>query len=294
MEILYLLIQKKFIEYSYDNNKKVVALQINRKIANFFSEKKFFVNYVGYETNIFIDKFDFNGKERAKLRRWINTAKNRGIEVEPLKSNNNDLSKVSEEWLKTKGDKELKLLVRKWEHKKELFTKIYGAFQNNELTAFVIYDPFFSAGKLKGYYADVIRYKPTAPNGSIDLINRKALEDFKKENIQLFSLGFSPLAGINDYNLNPYKSNNLTHLIFKINYNYGESLYPFKGIEFHKKAYFGKNQAINEDVFYASKSYFDILNIIEFFQEINILPEGSKTKALLYSTFNLAKGGLRK
>ncbi len=279
----YGLILDRFLEFSYDNKKRVIAVQIHRDFAKEFSQRGFYINEMGVETDIFIKKFSIKGKHRTKFRRWINTAKNSGIIVKENRFSDiseHDLNLINEEWIKTRQNKEeLNILVRKAKFIDEPLTKSYFAYLNDELIGFVVYDPMYKNNRLIGYYADIIRYKKSSPNGTIDLINFTAMNDFK-ENAEILSLGLSPLAEI-EYLKN---SNYLTYWIFKFIHRYGERLYSFKGLDFHKKAYYSESQAKREKVYYASKNLLDIGNLIEGFQEINILPRGNKIKAIYSMT----------
>jgi phosphatidylglycerol lysyltransferase len=280
----------RFLEFSRDNRKKVLSVQIHEDFAKEFEKRKFYINEIGVETDIFSANFNLKGKDRTKLRRWINTAKNKNVTVKKSSFSDiptEDLLSVSNEWIKGKQNREeLNILVRKAKYSDKPLTKAYFAYIDDELKAFVVYDPMYKDNKISGYYADIIRYKKDAPNGTIDLINFNAINDFKDKGIKIFSLGFSPLADIK----NLTSSNPITYMLFKLIYKFGEPLYAFKGLDFHKRAYFSNGQGIRKKVYYTSESLFDIPNLIEGFQEINILPKGSKIKAIFKMLPKIIKG----
>lgn len=92
-----------------------------------------------------------------------------------------DVQRVSDQWRKSRrNDGNLRFLVRNFSTDKQVasLARPYGAFQNGELIGVVDFAPMFRGHRATGYYADLVRMIPDAPNGTSDLIIATALQDF--------------------------------------------------------------------------------------------------------------------
>ncbi len=263
-----------FLDDSKRNEKKVVGVQSGSNTANVFSEYGFDATHMGVETILNVQDFDLKGKKKTKLRRWINTAKNAGIHVVEDTFNNcdclEDTMKISEDWFNSKINKnELALMTRKEKFEDEEDTRKFFAYNNESLVGYIVFDPIYENEEIAGYYADICRTNPRSPNGTIDLIIDEARKSFQKEDIKKLSLGISPLAETN----NEHKLNNsLMHFILRSNYYFGNKMYSFKGLEFHKKAYHDGVQTYREPKFYITKGKAPVFDLLNTFSYIGIIP----------------------
>jgi len=96
-----------------------------------------------------------------------------------------------------------------------------------------------------GYYADIVRMIPGAPNGTSDLIIATALQEFIGEKATILSLGLAPLAKLAPCSNEPLFMRRLLSLLYVA----GNRIYSFKGNYFHKEKYRGEEVP----VFYTTK-----------------------------------------
>jgi len=224
--------------------KPVIFLQAGEAFAGVLDELGLTVNRFGIETELELPKFDLKGKHKAHLRHWINTAAKAG--VEPFECDLESMSeaevqRLSSEWLKRKGGKEMALLTRPFEYRRQRDVRFFWARRDGELLAMVTFDPIYVDGSIHGYYQDLVRCKEGAPNGTPDLVASKAIETFKLEGHRVLAIGVSPLSSLAE---EPFHCSKLIRRIFEFLYAHGNFVYSFKGLEFHKKHYRGNERSV--------------------------------------------------
>ncbi len=274
----------RFIENGISEKKKISGIQCGYRTAKAFHMMGYRAQHMGVETIINIEKFDLKGKAKTKVRRWINTAANAGVKVVELEHTDHgllkELTSISDEWLKSKINKhELNLLTRKINFSGESDTRTFYAMIEDRIIAFITFDPMYEDGRIIGFYADLCRERTSTPNGTSDIIIDFARKKFKQEGYKYISLGLSPLAEIN--NIHGFDIP-LIRMILKINYNYGNRYYAFKGVSFHKSAYHDGTQSIKRPVYYLTISALPIIEIIKVFNLIGIIPKNHLLTSILY------------
>jgi lysylphosphatidylglycerol synthetase-like protein (DUF2156 family) len=273
-------IVKDFLKDS--SKKKVIGLQCGVDTGNTFYNEGYNATRMGVETILDVKSFDYKGKKKAKVRRWLNAAKSLNVCEGDFNKNYDDLKQISDEWLKTKGNDELNILLRPFPKEDTNYTRVFLSKIEDKTNGFVIFDPMFEDSQLIGYYANLCRFNNNSTNGAFDLIISNALDKFKSENVKYLSFGLSPLAEVV-----PTKTDNyFVRNIAKLNFDYGESMYAFKGIDFHKKAYHDDKQSFRRPVYFVTKGTLPLFDITNTFSTIGIIPKNN----LLYPIINLAKG----
>ncbi len=137
-----------------------VFLHITKGTAEILSARGFSVNELGVETIVEIQKFELSGNKKQQLRAARNRAERDGIKVREVQQADDALihefRKVSDGWLKQKvaGDSQMKLVVRPMIYVDELDVRRFVAIKDHELIAFVVFDPIYENGKVKGYLAN--------------------------------------------------------------------------------------------------------------------------------------------
>ena len=230
-------------------------VQASEDCARVLDSQGLTVNQFGVETELDLQHFDLNGKLKANLRHWVNTARKLGVEVfeqDLLSMDAREVSEISEKYLQRKGGKELALLSRPFEYREQPDVRFFWARRNRELLGFITFDPLYKSGRVYGYYRDIGRCKLSAPHGTLDLLTTTAIEQFRSEGKDILALGLSPLSSLTD---EPFHSAPLLRWLFEFWHDHGEFNYPFKGLEFHKKYYRGQERP----VFIASTSRSNLL-----------------------------------
>ena len=211
--------------------------------------------------------WNIHGREKTHIRRWINTARNANVVVKQLGKGQPqcDAQRISDKW--SGGNKEigkLKFLVRDFyaDPALQTLTRSYGAFQNGGLIGVVDFAPMFSAQRATGYYADIIRMTPDAPNGTSDLVIVTAFQEFIQEEAKTLSLGLAPLAKLVPCSSEPPLIRKLLSLLYVT----GNRLYPFKGIHFHKEKYRGDEIP----VFFTTKNRYGYTELLKIFRLVGV------------------------
>ncbi len=264
--------------------RNLIGLQCGIGLARKFVERGFNANQMGMETNLKIQTFSIEGKAMTKVRRWINGGRNAGATVCEKSMRDPEtaaaITAVSEEWLKGKlNTGELRLLTRPLKLEYEPGTRLFSAMLEDKIAAFVIFEPIYGAGKVTGYYADFVRALDCAPNGALDLIYFEAMDCFRKEGVEILSFGLSPLADIEDKeNIH----NPLVASIFRLNYNQGNGMYAYQGLDAHKKAYADGVNGLREPKYMISAGALPLNQMLNVFKYIGILPEQSYLSSIRY------------
>jgi lysylphosphatidylglycerol synthetase-like protein (DUF2156 family) len=278
-----------FLEKSKRSGKTVVGVQVGLETGKVFADHGYHATHMGVETILDVQNFNLKGKSKTKVRRWINTSRNAGVYVKEDKfvnGNADGASRVAKDWLNSKLNKrELDLMTRKSIFGDERDARTFFAYLEGEIIGYVTFDPMCEGNKISGYYADICRFN-LKPNGLFDIIFNNAREKFKEEGMQKLSLGIAPLAGMNnDSGLgNPFLG-----LVLASNYHLGNKMYSFKGLEFHKNAYFDGIQSEQRPTFYLSKGIFPIVNVIKTFSQIGIVPNNGFLGGVWYFSKSMAK-----
>jgi len=219
-------------------------LQVSEHCAGVLDRYGLAVNRSGLETDLDLRRFDLKGKLKANLRHWVNTARKKGIEAfeqDLLRMDRGEVNGLSREWLQRKGGKEMALLTRPLEWRAQPDVRFFWARGSGRLLAMTTFDPMYDGGRIYGYYRDIVRCRSDAPHGTSDLVTITAIEKFRREGINVLAMGCSPLASLGD---EPFHAATLIRRLFRLMRDYGDFVYSFKGLEFHKKYYRGKESPV--------------------------------------------------
>lgn len=244
-------ILEKFHEFCRNNKMKPIFVQSDYSTARLLHEYGYCANEFATEIQIDLSEFDLKGKSKTHLRRWKNTAINAGVTVseELIKDlNKNELQALSEEWIKHKGKKEKLFLLlpsMHFEDKEDL--RVFCGFKDGKLIAVVTFEPIYADGDVIGYSQVHMRQRIGVPNGTIDYVTLTAMEKFKEEGRNNFSLGVCTHIADNyrEIDTNGMHSTFLK-LVFWISWNtwIGNMMYPVDGNKFHKDKYRGLKRKV--------------------------------------------------
>jgi lysylphosphatidylglycerol synthetase-like protein (DUF2156 family) len=279
-----------FLSEGERKGKKILGIQSGLETAEAFRRFGYNGTHMGVETIINIEEFVLSGKTKTKFRRWINTAKNAGVEVIEQKYGEDGISKqakrVSKEWLDSKiNTTELNLMTRKSKCEDEYMTRTFFAYKDGQMIGYITFDPMCKDGHINGYYADICRIRPNSPNGTMDLITDVAREKFKDEELKYLSLGISPLSKMNSEH---GFDNPVLTMILEANYRYGNKMYAFKNLDFHKGAYREGGQSIARPTYFITKGLVPVVALMKTFGHIGIIPDSNFISSSLSVGKNMA------
>jgi lysylphosphatidylglycerol synthetase-like protein (DUF2156 family) len=198
----------------------------------------FTVNEFGTEFTLAIQDFTVRGRAMKHLRTVLHTGE-KGVEVKeqhPREVPLEDRRRLSDAWLqeqRVKG-RELRFLTRPPSFEAEWGVRHFFCYKEGRLVGFVVFDPFFRAGRCLGYCANLLRCEPgLRPAGVLDFAILTALAAFKAEGLEELALGVAPLHGLEAHP----GDDRLLRVAGQMLYRWGGCLYNFRDLAFHKTRY---------------------------------------------------------
>ncbi len=254
-----------------------VFLHISHEVAEIVAQYDYCVNEVGVETVIDIQEFDLVGGKKQQLRNARNGGKKDNLEIKEVDSIDNTtlskLRKISSDWIKEKtiSNNEMQFIVRPIVYVDEIDVRRFVAIKDGEIVGFVIFDPMYENGEIVGYIAQHLRSIHKSTYSVVDCIVVHALEIFKTEGKLAMSMGFSPLARVDDQG--EFKYSKLLKAYFQYAYEKANYLYNFKNLAQHKKQYRPGMKGAHEDkVYCAMRTRFLLPRIYDVFSTLGFRP----------------------
>jgi lysylphosphatidylglycerol synthetase-like protein (DUF2156 family) len=205
----------------------------------------FTVNVIGAEFNIALADYSIQGSRMKYLRTVLHNGA-KGIEVRELHWHEVDareVERISAEWMRGKkvSSRELRLLTRPPEFGDAWEVRKFYCFKNGRMVGYVFFDPFFRAGTIVGYTANILRVEPgLKPPGVLDYAILTAIRTFQREQRETLSLGISPL-----YDIKPVSGETVRlRKLLELMYNRLGFLYNFRQLAFHKTRYRATESAV--------------------------------------------------
>lgn len=200
------------------------------------------VTPVGVENEIDTGTFTLAGKAMADLRHYRNKAAKGGVVVEERTDDvalRAALLPVSRAWLPRKSfiGRELEFLARPFQLAPEPGTRIFVGTAAGRLLAFVVLDPMYDAGEVRGYVVTILRHVPDAPEGTVDAIVLRAILRLAEEGVPLLSLGVSPFYRLDALGEEYGRGSAPVYHLYRALYRWGNPIYHFRGLSFHKSRY---------------------------------------------------------
>lgn len=227
--------QKKTILHKFLNTyPNACFYHIGAKTAALLKREGYAITILGSIHRLNLSDYDITWRTHPSLKRSINVAKREGVVIKELQNNAaswDEIQSIHKKWLQQKPLKrELQFLCQPLEKSTLFLSRVFGAYDKNTLVGFKTYSPMHKEGLLSGYYQDMCRLLPNAPQGSGYLISNFAIETFKKESIPMLSLGLVP------FKLSKQKRN----LLFSSLYTLTRPIYNCKGLYEHKRRFHGE------------------------------------------------------
>ena len=232
---------------------------ISQECAEVLRPVGFKVNCIGYEPVIPIQTYNTKGnwRELDLIKRARNEARREGLTIREedgasLRRRKEELAAVSAQWIASKpiNDREIWLYARRPIFDDEEDVRKFVAYDKaGKVAGFVFYDPMYRAGTVFGYSANIVRCDERRFGRLATAVHMEAIEQFKAEGKESFNLLLAPFAKLND---GKYNDDWGARLFLTLTARFGNHLYNFRGLAFHKSKYRGAKKPI----YCASKSCF--------------------------------------
>lgn len=217
----------------------------------------FKVNCIGYEPELPIQTYQTQGnwKELDLIKRGRNEARREGLvikEVDIEAIPPAQLDAITSKWIATKkiNDREIWIYARRPVFANEPDVRKFIAFDKAGIpVGFVFYDPMYKGGRVYGYSANISRCDEQRYGRLATAIHMTAAECFRAEGKEVLNLLLAPFVKLE---LGEYNDDRATRLFFDLSARFGNSIYNFQGLSFHKSKYRGQERPL----YYASNSLF--------------------------------------
>ena len=219
---------------------------ISEQCAEAIREEGFKVNCIGYEPEIPVQSYNTKGnwKELDHIKRARNEARREGIvireEEDMAAVSRRGLEAVSSKWIGTKkvNDREIWVYARRpvFEHEEDV-RKFIAYDRDEQVAGFVFYDPMYRDGRVVGYSANISRCDEQRFGKLATAVNMEAVEKFRAEGKEVLNLCLAPFVQLDDGRFNDDWG---TKMFFKLSERFGNDIYNFKGLSFHKAKYRGR------------------------------------------------------
>ena len=154
------------------------------------------------------------------------------------------MTAVSSKWIAHKkvNDREIWVYARRPVfHHEEDVRKFVAYDREGRVAGFVFYDPMYCDGKVIGYAASISRCDEQQFGRLATAINMLAIEQFKVEGKEILNLCLAPFVKLES---GKYQDDWATAKFFQITERFGNDIYNFKGLSFHKAKYRGAEKSL--------------------------------------------------
>ena len=274
----------ELIERFLADSPNSVFVVISEFCAEVLRDLRYKVNCIGPEPELPIQTYNTNGNWRDldMIKRARNEAKREGVVIREEQLENistEKLEAVSSLWRGTKilNDREIWIYARRPIWKSEPDVRKFIAYDKlGEIIGFVFYDPLYRDGEVVGYSANISRCDEAKYGRLATAIHMEAVDLFRGEGKETLNLMLAPFVRLQ---LGKYNDDRVTKLFFELSEEYGNQIYNFKGLAFHKSKY----RVAEKPLYFASKSMFTSNDIYLAYLSSDITQSYFSTMFLLIS-----------
>jgi lysylphosphatidylglycerol synthetase-like protein (DUF2156 family) len=230
---------------------------ISEQCAEVLRSMRFKVNCIGYEPLLPIQDYNTRGnwKELDLIKRARNETRREGIAIREedgasLCRRRQELRALSAKWIASKkiNDREIWLYARRPVFDHEEGVRKFAAYDpQHRMAGFAFYDPMYRKGTVFGYSANIVRCDEGRFGRLATALHMEAAEKFKSEGKEILNLLLAPFGRLDCGKFNDDWG---AKLFFKLSTRFGNSIYNFRGLSFHKSKYRG----VERPLYFASNS----------------------------------------
>ncbi len=247
---------QKIVRNFLAENPRAAFAVISEQFAAALRPMGFKVNCIGFEPEIPVQAYNTKGnwKELDLIKRGRNEAKREGIVIREEdhieRVDRQQLDAITAKWIGAKkvNDREIWIYARRPVFEPEEDVRKFVAYdKDGRVAGFVFYDPMYRDGQVVGYSANISRCDEQRFGRLATAINMEAVEKFKPEGKESLNLLLAPFVKLD---AGKFNDDWATKLFFQASERFGNSIYNFKGLAFHKSKY----RCPEKSLYYASNS----------------------------------------
>jgi lysylphosphatidylglycerol synthetase-like protein (DUF2156 family) len=262
---------RRIITHFLSLNPHAAFACVSEPCATALRELGFKANCLGYEVELPVQTYNTQGnwKELDLIKRARNEAKREGIVIreENIEAvNPAELASVSARWLAAKKvhDREIWIYARRPVFRMEEDVRKFVAYDRDaKVAGFAFYDPIYREGTVVGYSANILRSDEQRYSRLPTAMHMEAMERFKSEGKEVLNLNLSPFVKLENGKFNDDFG---SKLFFELSARYGNDIYNFQGLAFHKSKYRGREKSL----YFASNSFWPANDVYLAFQSADI------------------------
>lgn len=260
-------------------NRSAVFACVSEAFAAVLHDLKFKVNCIGYESELPVQTYNTKGdwKEFDLIKRARNEARRENILIREERIedvNREEMEALSRRWIESKkvSDREIWIYARRPVYEREEDVRKFVAYdRDGHVAGFAFYDPMYRDGTVFGYSANILRCDESRFSRLATALHMEAMDKFRPEGAEVLNLNLAPFVKLEQGRFNDDFGSSL---FFKLSARYGNDIYNFKGLSFHKSKYRGREKCLyfasnsfwpSNDIYLAflsadiTRSYFDTL-----------------------------------
>ena len=226
------------------------AAACKKKVCYFCAEARLETLYRGVESHCMVSlgaqpvwdplRLSAAVLSKASLRAQLHRAANKGVVVcerpREAASDTEDLQECLEQWLAAKGLPPLHFLIEPWTIGQLVDRRVFVAQAGSTLLGFAVASPVPARG---GWLIEQIVRRPTAPNGTAELLLAAVARTLAADGSRYITLGLAPLSRRGD--TADRETPPWLRLVFGWLRAHGRRFYNFRGLELFK-AKFGPDR----------------------------------------------------
>lgn len=211
-----------------------VFYEVSEKYIPYYLDIGLTLIKIGEEARVQLSEFSLEGSTGKDFRYSVKRMEKDGyhfeiMQPEEIPAHIEELKSISDAWLETKNTKEKSFSMGSF--KTEYLTNFPLAIirKGDQIAAFA--NIWMTADK-EEMAIDLMRYNPTISNTTMEYLFTKLMLWGKENGFRYFSLGMSPLSGLENRTLAP-----LWNKIGSTIFTHGEYFYNFKGLRAYKEKF---------------------------------------------------------
>lgn len=221
----------RFIDLARESGGRPSFYQVRPQMLPLYLDAGLRLFKVGEQAFVPLPEFSLKGTHRSGLRHALNRGERDGLEFRVILPAEiapalPELRHVSAAWLARRRAAEKGFSLGAF---KDDYVARQGAAAIYQAGTMVAFATLMTTDTKEDASVDLMRYVPSAPPGTMDVLLVRLLQYFQSQGYRRFDLGMAPLSGMPEHALTPHWYR-LAHLLFE----HGESFYNFRGVRSFK------------------------------------------------------------
>lgn len=190
-----------FAEFASAGGHGIVAVQLQRRDAEFYASHGYTVNQIGASYAVDLADYTLQGTRFMRLRNKVARAQRSGLVVAEgtFDEYADEVAQIDKAWLASKGEnaRQLEFLVGQLGGPMQRHRRLFVGLIGGRPVAYISYCPVF--GGRPGWMHDLSRRMPLSggtPPGVIEAVNVTAIRAFQAEGTRWLHFGFTPFTSL--------------------------------------------------------------------------------------------------